>query len=44
VTQAFEIGPGKVLAGLVRRIDRNLKVASIEDPSALKKALETIPA
>ena len=26
----FEIGPGKVLKGLLRRIDKNLKVCNIE--------------
>jgi [acyl-carrier-protein] S-malonyltransferase len=39
VTQALEIGPGKVLAGLVKRIERGVKVANIEDPASLKKAL-----
>lgn len=38
-TQALEIGPGKVLMGLARRIDRSLKVSSIEDPASLEKAL-----
>jgi [acyl-carrier-protein] S-malonyltransferase len=28
----FEIGPGKVLKGLLRRIDKNLKVYNIEKP------------
>jgi [acyl-carrier-protein] S-malonyltransferase len=44
VAQAIEIGPGKVLAGLVRRIDRNVKVINIEDAASLKKALEALPA
>ncbi len=36
----IEIGPGKVLSGLIKRIDRNLKVSAInseEDISILKK-------
>jgi [acyl-carrier-protein] S-malonyltransferase len=40
VTQAIEIGPGKVLMGLARRIDRSLKVLNVEDPASLKKTLE----
>lgn len=42
VTQALEIGPGKVLGGLVRRIDRAMKVMNVEDPASIKKALEGI--
>jgi [acyl-carrier-protein] S-malonyltransferase len=30
-----EVGPGTVLAGLVRKIDRNAQVASLEDPAGL---------
>jgi len=37
---AVECGAGKVLAGLAKRIDRNVNVYGIEDPDALKKALE----
>lgn len=40
VEVAVECGPGKVLAGLVKRIDRNLTVYGIEDPDGLNKALE----
>lgn len=32
VTHFIEIGPGKVLRGLLRKIDPNLKVANIEKP------------
>ncbi len=37
VEQYYEIGPGKVLAGLGRRISRNIKVKSINDPSGFDK-------
>ncbi len=35
----FEFGPGRVLSGLNKRIDRTLKVACIEDPQSLNNAL-----
>jgi [acyl-carrier-protein] S-malonyltransferase len=31
-----EVGPGTVLAGLVRKIDRDARVASLEDPAGLE--------
>ena len=34
-----ECGPGKVLAGLTRRIDKSLQTGFIEDEAALEKAL-----
>ena len=30
-----EVGPKKVLRGLMRRIDRNVKVLSVEDDASL---------
>ena len=39
VTQAVEMGPGKVLAGLVRRIDKNISVASVQSNDLMNKAL-----
>lgn len=38
-TLALEIGPGKVLMGLARRISRDLKVIPVGDPDGVKKAL-----
>ena len=37
-----ELGPGSVLSGLARRIDRSLKTVSVSDPAGLDKALETL--
>jgi [acyl-carrier-protein] S-malonyltransferase len=37
VTHALEIGPGKVLAGLCKRISKDLKVLTINDPDSLDK-------
>jgi len=42
VDVGVEVGPGRVLAGLVRRINRSLKVHSTEDLDALKKTLEAL--
>ncbi|MSP61733.1 MAG: [acyl-carrier-protein] S-malonyltransferase [Myxococcales bacterium] len=41
VTRAIEVGPGKVLSGLCKRIAPSLKLASVEDPAqalALKES------
>ena len=35
VTQALEIGPGKVLAGLSKRVAKELKVLSVGDPGSI---------
>ena len=40
VTRFLEVGPGKVLTGLLRQIDRNQKCMNIEDSVTLRKALE----
>jgi [acyl-carrier-protein] S-malonyltransferase len=42
VTRMVEVGPGKVLSGLVRRIDKNVEVLNVEDPSSLEKALAVL--
>jgi [acyl-carrier-protein] S-malonyltransferase len=34
-----EVGPGKVLSGLLRQIDRALKCVNVEDSASLEKAL-----
>jgi len=35
-----ELGPGNVLAGLVKKIDRSVTVASVEDPAGLEALLK----
>lgn len=42
VTTGLEIGPGKVLAGLVRRINRSLRVHTTQDADELRAALDAI--
>jgi [acyl-carrier-protein] S-malonyltransferase len=37
--RAVEVGPGKVLAGLWRQIDRSVTVLNVEDPAGLEKTL-----
>lgn len=39
ITRVFEFGPGKVLSGLTKRIDRSLKVLCIEDSKSLDAGL-----
>lgn len=38
-TAFFEVGPGRVLSGLLRRIMKEARGQSIEDPAGLEKAL-----
>lgn len=40
VTKVVELGPGKVLCGLVRRIARGIECVGVEDPQSLEKALQ----
>ena len=39
VTNYIEVGPGKVLTGLNRQIDRALITTNVEDPASLEKTL-----
>jgi len=39
-----EVGPGNVLAGLVKRIDRTVKTISVNNVAGLQKAEETVSA
>jgi [acyl-carrier-protein] S-malonyltransferase len=44
VTRVVELGPGGVLSGLIRKIDRNLSVMNVEDARSLEWALERLGA
>jgi [acyl-carrier-protein] S-malonyltransferase len=37
VTRALEIGPGKVLAGLVKRIDKRIQVLNVSDQDGIEQ-------
>ncbi len=40
VIKVIECGPGKVLSGLIKRIDKTFELFSIQDEDSLKKALD----
>ena len=42
VSALIECGPGKVLCGLNRKIDKSLELANICDEDSLNKAIELI--
>jgi [acyl-carrier-protein] S-malonyltransferase len=42
VDTVVELGPGKVLSGLARRIDKGLRTFSVEDPAGLASALKEV--
>jgi [acyl-carrier-protein] S-malonyltransferase len=41
-THFIEVGPGKVLSGLMRQIDRTQKSLNVEDSASLEKTLTTL--
>lgn len=41
-TRIIEFGPGKVLSGLISRIDKSLAVAAVHDPASLEHALQSL--
>ncbi len=41
-THFIEVGPGKVLSGLMRQIDRNQKTLNVEDSASLEKTLSSL--
>ena len=38
----IEIGPGKVLSGLIKRIDKNININSINNESDIKKLIKNV--
>jgi [acyl-carrier-protein] S-malonyltransferase len=42
VTNFVEVGPGKVLSGLLRQIDRTQKCGQAEDPASIEKLLTAL--
>jgi [acyl-carrier-protein] S-malonyltransferase len=44
VTRLVEVGPGKVLSGLAKRIDKSLEVWNVEDRASLEKTLAALKA
>ncbi|MDX9765730.1 MAG: ACP S-malonyltransferase [Ectothiorhodospiraceae bacterium] len=42
VTAVIELGPGKVLTGLNKRIDKTLDVRCVQDPESLEQALAAV--
>ena len=42
VTIFVEVGPGKVLSGLLRQIDRSVRCFNVEDSASLQAALDKI--
>ena len=39
VDTIIEIGPGKVLSGFIRKIDKSIKTYQVEDQASLEKTL-----
>jgi [acyl-carrier-protein] S-malonyltransferase len=44
VTRVVEVGPGTVLGGLVKRIDKGIEVLNVADPASLQKTLAALGA
>ena len=42
ITELVELGAGKVLSGLVRRIDRDLSARSVQSPDDIEAVLKDI--
>jgi [acyl-carrier-protein] S-malonyltransferase len=42
VTVFVEVGPGKVLTGLLRQIDRSVRVFNVEDSASLRSTMEKL--
>jgi [acyl-carrier-protein] S-malonyltransferase len=44
INESIEFGAGRVLAGLMRRINRNLKVRSAEDSASVRATIDALAA
>jgi len=42
VTTFVEVGPGNVLSGLLKRIDRSVKTIAVDDLESLDQATEAL--
>ncbi|ASB65307.1 [Acyl-carrier-protein] S-malonyltransferase [Bacillus velezensis] len=42
VTTFVEIGPGKVLSGLVKKVNRRLKTIAVSDHETIELAIQTL--
>lgn len=42
VTQVVELGPGRVLCGLVKRISKSIECFNVEDPASLEKTVAAL--
>ena len=42
VTKMYELGAGKVLAGLVKRIDKEIEASSVSAPADVEAALKAL--
>ena len=44
VTRVVELGPGKVLCGLIKRITKDIESFNVEDAASLEKTLAALGA
>ena len=42
VDTIIEIGPGKVLTGLIKKIDKNIQLINVSDSDSLKAAVDQL--
>lgn len=44
VTDFVEFGPGKVLSGLIKRIDKSVKTVNVQDVPSLEQSCQALQA